>query len=54
VKREKAEVGIAYDGDSDRIGVIDDQGNILWGDQLMVLFSRYVLKESPGAPSSAR
>lgn len=49
VKREKAEVGIAYDGDSDRIGVIDDQGNILWGDQLMVLFSRYVLKESPGA-----
>jgi phosphomannomutase/phosphoglucomutase len=49
VKREKAEVGIAYDGDSDRIGVIDDQGNILWGDQLMILFSRYVLKESPGA-----
>ncbi len=49
VKREKAEVGIAYDGDSDRIGVIDDQGNILWGDQLMVLFSRYVLKDSPGA-----
>lgn len=49
VKREKAEVGIAYDGDSDRIGVIDDRGNVLWGDQLMVLFSRYVLKESPGA-----
>jgi phosphomannomutase/phosphoglucomutase len=49
VKKEKAEVGIAYDGDADRIGVIDDQGNILWGDQLMVLFSRYVLKDSPGA-----
>ncbi len=49
VKREKAEVGIAYDGDSDRIGVVDDKGNILWGDQLMILFSRYVLKESPGA-----
>ncbi|HSP77845.1 MAG TPA: phosphomannomutase/phosphoglucomutase [Myxococcaceae bacterium] len=49
VKREKAEVGIAYDGDSDRIGVVDDQGHILWGDQLMILFSRYVLKESPGA-----
>jgi phosphomannomutase/phosphoglucomutase len=49
VKREKAEVGIAYDGDSDRIGVIDDQGNVLWGDQLMILFSRHVLKESPGA-----
>ncbi|WNG48583.1 phosphomannomutase/phosphoglucomutase [Archangium minus] len=49
VRREKAEVGIAYDGDADRIGVINDQGNILWGDQLMILFSRYVLKESPGA-----
>ncbi len=49
VKREKAEVGIAYDGDADRIGVIDDNGNILWGDQLMILFSRAVLKEVPGA-----
>ena len=49
VKQHKADVGIAYDGDSDRIGVIDDQGNILWGDQLMILFSRYVLKEAPGA-----
>ncbi|MDQ3264071.1 MAG: phosphomannomutase/phosphoglucomutase [Myxococcota bacterium] len=49
VKREKAEVGIAYDGDADRVGVIDDAGNILWGDQLMILFSRYVLKETPGA-----
>ena len=49
VKREKAEVGIAYDGDADRIGVVDDKGNILWGDQLMILFARYVLKESPGA-----
>ncbi|MFZ5468132.1 MAG: phosphomannomutase/phosphoglucomutase [Myxococcota bacterium] len=49
VKKEKAEVGIAYDGDADRIGVIDDQGTVLWGDQLMVLFARDVLKESPGA-----
>ncbi|MBX5483169.1 MAG: phosphomannomutase/phosphoglucomutase [Myxococcaceae bacterium] len=49
VKKEKAEVGIAYDGDADRIGVIDDQGNVLWGDQLMILFSRYVLRETPGA-----
>ncbi len=49
VKKERAEVGIAYDGDSDRIGVIDDKGNVLWGDQLMILFSRYVLKDSPGA-----
>ena len=49
VKRQKAEVGIAYDGDADRIGVIDDQGNILWGDQVMILFSRHVLKDVPGA-----
>jgi phosphomannomutase / phosphoglucomutase len=49
VKRERAEVGIAYDGDTDRLGVIDERGSILWGDQLMILFSRSVLKERPGA-----
>ena len=49
VKREKADVGIAYDGDGDRIGVVDEQGNILWGDELLVLFSRDVLKRHPGA-----
>src|SRR5260370_41296748 len=50
VKKERADVGIAYDGDAGRLGVIDDRGNILWGDQLMILFSRCVLRESPGAP----
>jgi phosphomannomutase/phosphoglucomutase len=49
VKAHRAEVGIAYDGDADRLGVIDDQGNVLWGDQLMILFSRSVLKDVPGA-----
>ena len=49
VKAEKAEVGIAYDGDADRLGVIDDQGKVLWGDQLMILFSRSVLADVPGA-----
>ena len=49
VKREKAEVGIAYDGDADRIGVIDDRGQVLWGDQLMILFARSVLAEVPGS-----
>ncbi|HCF59055.1 MAG TPA: phosphomannomutase [Myxococcales bacterium] len=49
VKAEHAEVGIAYDGDADRIGVVDDKGTILWGDELMVLFSRELLKERPGA-----
>jgi len=49
VAREKAEVGIAYDGDADRIGVIDDRGQVLWGDQLMILFARSVLAEVPGS-----
>jgi phosphomannomutase / phosphoglucomutase len=49
VRKEKAEVGIAYDGDADRIGVIDDQGKVLWGDQLMILFARSVLAEVPGS-----
>ncbi|MGO9064785.1 MAG: phosphomannomutase/phosphoglucomutase [Myxococcaceae bacterium] len=49
VRREKAEVGIAYDGDADRIGVIDDKGQVLWGDQLMILFARNVLAEVPGS-----
>src|SRR3954454_17651765 len=45
----KADVGVAWDGDADRIGAIDEKGNILWGDQLMILFSRDVLAERPGA-----
>jgi phosphomannomutase / phosphoglucomutase len=49
VKKERADAGIAFDGDSDRIGVIDEEGNILWGDQLMVIFSRDILRERPGA-----
>ncbi|TKJ36945.1 phosphomannomutase [candidate division LCP-89 bacterium B3_LCP] len=43
------DLGIAYDGDADRIGVIDDMGNILWGDQLLTIFSRSILKNNPGA-----
>jgi phosphomannomutase/phosphoglucomutase len=49
VKKEKADLGIAYDGDADRIGAVDEQGNILWGDQLLILFSRDILKRQPGA-----
>lgn len=44
VKSEKADIGIGYDGDSDRIGLVDNLGNIIWGDQLMVLFARDILK----------
>jgi len=49
VAKERADLGIAFDGDSDRIGVIDEQGTVLWGDQLMVLFSRDILGDRPGA-----
>jgi phosphomannomutase/phosphoglucomutase len=49
VKETGAEVGIGYDGDADRIGAVDHLGNIIWGDQLMILFSRQVLKHHPGA-----
>ncbi len=44
-----ADVGIAYDGDADRVGLIDEKGHVLWGDQLMILLSRAVLQEVPGA-----
>jgi phosphomannomutase/phosphoglucomutase len=49
VKREKAAAGIGFDGDADRIGAVDEQGAIIWGDHLMILFAREVLKEVPGA-----
>ncbi|MCX5818991.1 MAG: phosphomannomutase/phosphoglucomutase [Deltaproteobacteria bacterium] len=49
VLEEKAEAGIAYDGDADRIGVITDRGDVLWGDELLLLFSRFILKAHPGA-----
>ncbi len=49
VKSSGADLGIAFDGDSDRIGVVDEKGAVLWGDQLMVLFSRDILRERPGA-----
>jgi phosphomannomutase/phosphoglucomutase len=48
VKKTRADVGIGYDGDADRIGIVDDQGNIIWGDQLMILFSREILKDKKG------
>jgi phosphomannomutase len=49
VAEAKADLGIAFDGDGDRIGVIDGRGRILWGDQLLVLFAREVLADRPGA-----
>jgi len=49
VASSRADVGIAYDGDADRIGVIDEKGGILWGDRLLVLLSRALFKTNPGA-----
>ncbi len=49
VAGEGCDLGIAFDGDGDRIGVIDGQGRVLWGDQLLVILAREVLEEQPGA-----
>ena len=49
VAEHHCDLGIAFDGDGDRIGVVDDRGRILWGDQLMALLARDVLARHPGA-----
>ncbi len=49
VRDHKADLGIAFDGDGDRIGVVDETGRIIWGDELMIPISRSVLAENPGA-----
>jgi len=49
VKKEKADLGIGFDGDVDRIGGCDEQGNMLWGDRLLALFAEQILKDKPGA-----
>ena len=49
VKLHKADLGLAFDGDGDRVGVIDSEGNILWPDRLMMLFAADVLSRNPGA-----
>lgn len=47
VKKEGADLGIAYDGDADRLGLVDNFGNIVRGDQALILFSREILKKNP-------
>ena len=49
VTGQGADLGIAFDGDADRIGVVDGEGEIVWGDQLLVLLARDVLATHPGA-----
>lgn len=48
VLKEKADLGVAYDGDADRIGVVDDRGEVIWGDKLMCLYWREILFHYPG------
>jgi len=48
IKENDADLGIAFDGDADRIGVVDDKGNVVWGDILMALYWREILAEHPG------
>ncbi len=49
VKETGADLGIGLDGDADRLGVVDSRGRILWGDQLLVIYARAILKDHPGA-----
>ena len=49
VKSTGAELGIAFDGDSDRIGAVDDRGSVIYGDQLMIIYAREILRRKPGA-----
>jgi phosphomannomutase len=50
VLSEKCDLGIAFDGDADRIGVIDGKGRVIWGDQLLAILARDVLQAMPGSP----
>ncbi len=49
VREQKLDVGIGFDGDGDRIGVVDHQGNLVFGDKLMIIFAREILSRKPGA-----
>jgi phosphomannomutase / phosphoglucomutase len=49
VLANKADVGLAFDGDSDRLGAVDELGTILYGDQLMIIYGREILSRRPGA-----
>jgi phosphomannomutase/phosphoglucomutase len=49
VRETGADLGIAFDGDSDRIGIVDGEGRIIWGDEMLVIFARDILAKHPGA-----
>jgi phosphomannomutase/phosphoglucomutase len=49
VKENGADLAIAFDGDADRIGVVDEKGTVIWGDELMMIYSRSILETQPAA-----
>ena len=49
VKSQKADLGIAFDGDADRIGAVDENGEVIYGDMLLLIFGREILTRKPGA-----
>jgi phosphomannomutase/phosphoglucomutase len=49
VREEKADAGFAFDGDGDRLGVVDEHGSVIWPDRYMILLARQVLEKQPGA-----
>jgi phosphomannomutase/phosphoglucomutase len=49
VRKHKAELGIAFDGDSDRLGAVDENGNVVYGDMLLLIFGREILARKPGS-----
>ncbi|MBN2587533.1 MAG: phosphomannomutase/phosphoglucomutase [Candidatus Fermentibacteraceae bacterium] len=49
VVAERADIGLAFDGDADRLGVIDDRGDTVWGDRVLIVLARALLKDYPGA-----
>jgi len=49
VEKEKAELGVAFDGDTDRIGAVDERGHVVYGDMLMLIFGREILSRKPGS-----
>ena len=46
---QKADLGIAFDGDSDRIGAVDENGEVIYGDMLLLIYGREILTRKPGA-----
>ena len=49
VSEHRADLAIAFDGDGDRIGVVNENGKVIWGDELMIIFSRSILEKNPNA-----